>query len=147
MFFGCQAGNLVTVQFIHLFNDPTISLSGWSAALAAARQGGGCAKAVPIVSVNASATRYCCHGHHQAMGWFGEKGESFQVKRAAQPHNQVSKYTGVCLGRWTFTKLKKRFGNGINKMKVTSLNSSKLRLCDICVSAKIRSFFSFWRQT
>lgn len=30
MFFSCQDGNLVTVQFVHLFNDANISLSGWS---------------------------------------------------------------------------------------------------------------------
>lgn len=28
MFFSCQDGNLVTGQFIHLFNDLNVSLSG-----------------------------------------------------------------------------------------------------------------------
>lgn len=134
----------MTGQFIHLFNAPNISLSGWSVLwLQQGREG-----AVPRANCFGDCWQ-CQVLLPQPLPWDGVPGakwESFQVKCGAQPHNQISKYTGVYLGRWTFSKLKKCFRKVINGIKANSLNSLKLGLCDICISAKIRSFFSFWRD-
>lgn len=106
----------------------------------------GCSKAGrglcqgPIVSVNAGDTRYCCHSHHYEMGYLGQNGNHFKLNVM---HNQTLKYKGVYLCRLTFSKLKKCCGKVFNGIKANSLNSLKLRFCDICISAKIRFFFLF----